>query len=178
MTAHPHFPDLTSASAPAPARAALERARAALGFVPIAMARQAAAPAVGATFDRLLGIWAETSFTELEREVVTFALAHEIGCELCVAFHARLLTFRGLTEELPALREGRAPSDAKLAALHRFTIELWQQRGAVDDVALQRFTAAGYSAAQALELVLGITTYVLSTFANRLVRAPVDPQLV
>ena len=39
------------------------------------------------------------------------------------------------------------------------------------------FLAAGFTARHALEAVLGVATYTLSTFANRLVRAPVDPQL-
>lgn len=173
---HPHFPDHTITTAPAASQPGLRRTEQALGFVPVAMARQAEAPALGVTFDQLLAAWAKTSFDPLEREVVTFALAHEIGCELCVAFHARLLARMG-TSELEALRSGRAPTEPRLNALHRFTLEVWRTRGAVDDEALTRFVAAGYTPRHALELMVGVGTYVVSTFANRLVRAPVDPQL-
>ena len=37
---------------------------------------------------------------------------------------------------------------------------------------LEAFTRAGYTARNALEVVLGIGTYTLSTFANRLTGAP------
>lgn len=49
--------------------------------------------------------------------------------------------------------------------------------GAVDDAALDAFLDRGYTARNALEVVLGIGTYTLSALANRLTRAPLDPQL-
>lgn len=49
--------------------------------------------------------------------------------------------------------------------------------GAVDDATLQAFLAHGYTARNALEVVLGIGTYTMSTLANRMTGAPVDPQL-
>jgi alkylhydroperoxidase family enzyme len=39
------------------------------------------------------------------------------------------------------------------------------------------FLAAGFTRAQALELLVGVGTYVMSTFSNRLTQAAVDPQL-
>jgi hypothetical protein len=44
-------------------------------------------------------------------------------------------------------------------------------------VSLRAFLDSGYTSRNALEVVLGIGTYTLSTFANRLTNAPVDPQL-
>ncbi len=49
--------------------------------------------------------------------------------------------------------------------------------GAVDDAALRDFLAYGYSERNALDVVLGIGAYTLSTLANRLTGAPVDAQL-
>ena len=45
------------------------------------------------------------------------------------------------------------------------------------DRALRDFLAAGYTTQNALEIVLGIGTYTMSTLANRLTGAPVDDQL-
>lgn len=47
----------------------------------------------------------------------------------------------------------------------------------MDDATLQSFLAHGYTARNALEVVLGIGTYTMSTLANRMTGAPVDPQL-
>ena len=43
--------------------------------------------------------------------------------------------------------------------------------------ALAAFLAGGYTPRSALEVVLGIGAYTMSTLANRLTRAPLDPQL-
>ncbi len=50
-------------------------------------------------------------------------------------------------------------------------------RGQVSDVELQAFFDAGFQQRHALDVVVGVAAYTLSTFANRLTRAPVDPQL-
>ena len=47
----------------------------------------------------------------------------------------------------------------------------------VGDDALRALLAAGYTRQNALEVVLGIGTYTMSTLANRLTGAPVDDQL-
>jgi alkylhydroperoxidase family enzyme len=56
---------------------------------------------------------------------------------------------------------------------------LWahETSGDVGDEALRAFLDAGYTARNALEAMLGIGTYTMSTFANRLTRAPVDEAL-
>ena len=43
--------------------------------------------------------------------------------------------------------------------------------GAVPDAELERFFAQGFTPRQALELVVGIATYTLSIFANRMTRS-------
>jgi alkylhydroperoxidase family enzyme len=53
-----------------------------------------------------------------------------------------------------------------------------QSTGDVGDAALKEFRAHGYSDQNALEVVLGIGAYTLSTFANRLTGAPLDEALV
>jgi hypothetical protein len=45
------------------------------------------------------------------------------------------------------------------------------------DAALGEFLAHGYTPRNALEVVLGIGTYTMSTLANRLTQAPVDDQV-
>ena len=49
--------------------------------------------------------------------------------------------------------------------------------GDVGEPALRAFFGHGYTERNALEVVLGIGTYVMSTLANRLTGAPVDDQV-
>ena len=48
--------------------------------------------------------------------------------------------------------------------------------GAVGPESLEAFLGHGYTARNALDVVLGIGTYTVSTLANRLTRAPLDEQ--
>jgi len=45
----------------------------------------------------------------------------------------------------------------------------------VEEADLNRFLQAGFTHEQALEVVLGAATTTLSSYANRLTRAPLDP---
>ena len=58
-----------------------------------------------------------------------------------------------------------------------FTLRVLDTAGDVGDDALAAFLASGYTRQQALEVVLGIGTYTMSTLANRLTDAPLDDQL-
>ena len=165
------------ASAPAGARQHLEATRNRLGFIPVGMARQAEAPEVLDAFAQLNRLWARGELTQREREVVIFTVAHHSGCELCLAFHGAMLRRSGDAELAVELDTESPINDARLAALRRFTRALLASRGDVPDDERAAFLAAGFTARHALEVVLGVATYTLSTFANRLVRAPIDPQL-
>jgi AhpD family alkylhydroperoxidase len=170
------FPAHDAASAPEPARSHLAQAARTFGFVPAPLARMAEAPSTIDGFEALNTLWGQTSFTALERETVVLTIAVFNGCHYCVAMHSALLARRPQNAALvAALRAGRSPEDARLAALATFTRAVLQGRGLPDAVAEQAFVSAGFGPAQALEVVLGIATYTLSTFVNRLTRAPLDP---
>jgi alkylhydroperoxidase family enzyme len=67
--------------------------------------------------------------------------------------------------------------DERLAALQTFTLAVIAARGAVSPADLRQFLTAGYTRQNALEVVLGIGAYTISTFANRMTNAPVDEPL-
>ncbi|MFO0740373.1 MAG: hypothetical protein U0270_31040 [Labilithrix sp.] len=76
-----------------------------------------------------------------------------------------------------ALRRGAPVPDARLEALRVFTVAVLATHGDVSDADRVAFAAAGFDARHALDVVVGIATYTLSTFANRLTRAPLDAPL-
>ena len=55
-----------------------------------------------------------------------------------------------------------------------FVLALLESTGDVRPEAWQAFLDAGFDRAAALEVVLGIATYTLTTFANRLTEAPLE----
>jgi len=68
-------------------------------------------------------------------------------------------------------------ADERLDAVRVFTLRVLDTAGDVGDQALRAFLTHGYTSQNALEVVLGIGTYTMSTLANRLTGAPVDDQL-
>jgi ribosomal-protein-alanine N-acetyltransferase len=83
----------------------------------------------------------------------------------------------GLIEALRDPDRAEPLPDERLDAVRVFALRVLDTAGDVGDQALQDFLAAGYTTQNALEVVLGIGTYTMSTLANRLTGAPVDDQL-
>ncbi|MFF1958095.1 carboxymuconolactone decarboxylase family protein [Streptomyces sp. NPDC058220] len=172
------FPDHTLDSAPADSRRAMEATTRHLGYLPSAVARLAASPQLLDGFQKLTGLFEATTLDPVAREVIVMVVVVRNECHLCVAMHTGKLVALGADEELiAALREQRPLADERLEAVRQFTLDVLATAGGVDDRTLGAFLAHGYTERNALEVVLGIATYTLSTLANRLTRAPIDPQI-
>jgi AhpD family alkylhydroperoxidase len=170
----PFFVDHTPESAPAGSRRAMESVTRQMGVLPPAVARLATSPELLDGFLTLTGLLDSTTLEPVAREVVVMTVAVRNDCHICVALHSGTLRKLGAGEEVTAaLRERRALPDDRLEAVRQFTLAVLDTAGGVDDDTLAAFLAHGHTARNALEVVLGIGTYTLSTFANRLTRAPV-----
>ncbi|MFF8607802.1 carboxymuconolactone decarboxylase family protein [Streptomyces sp. NPDC015346] len=111
-------------------------------------------------FLKLSEIFESTTLDAHSRETVILTVAARNQCHLCVDMHEA---------KLAAL--GPAADDERLEAVRKFTLQVLASSGAVTDAELDAFHAYGYTRQNALEVVLGIGTYTVSTFANRLTRA-------
>ncbi|MFD6993610.1 carboxymuconolactone decarboxylase family protein [Streptomyces sp. NPDC059943] len=172
------FVDHTPDTAPPGSRRHMEATVRHLGFLPSAMARLAASPELLDGFQRLTALFDGTTLDPVAREVVVMTVVTRNECHICVAMHSGRLRKLGADEELIAALAGQRPlADQQLEAVRQFTLAVLATAGAVDDTTLDAFLAHGYTTRNALEVVLGIGTYTLSTLANRLTRAPLDPQL-
>ncbi|MFF8963682.1 carboxymuconolactone decarboxylase family protein [Streptomyces globisporus] len=174
------FADLTPTTAPPASRPAMEAVTERLGYLPAAVARLAASPHALDGFRKISAIFEACTLDPISREVVVMTMATRNDCHVCVAMHTAKLTGLGAGRALiAALRDGTEASlpDERLDAVQRFTLVVLASAGAVDDTDLRDFLAYGYTEQNALEVVLGIGAYTLSTLANRLTGAPVDEQL-
>jgi AhpD family alkylhydroperoxidase len=169
-----HTPD----TAPAAARPTIEGVRRKLGYLPGGVALMAESPELLRGFLTANATFESTDLGPVEREVVVLTVATRNECHVCVAMHTATLTRQGADPELiAALRDAAPLPDARLEALRRFTLAVLDHRGAVPDDRLRAFLDAGYLPRHALDVVLGVGTYTISTFANRLINAPLDPPL-
>ena len=174
----PAFTEYTIGSAPPAARRFLTASQAHLGYLPAALARMAASPQLTDSFLKLTAIFDSTTLDPLAREVLVMTVATRNRCHICVAMHTAALTALGASPELIAVLRGSGPiPDERLDAIRVFTLRVMDTAGDVGDVSLHDFLARGYTAQNALEVVLGIGTYTMSTLANRLTGAPLDDQL-
>ncbi|MER5702167.1 carboxymuconolactone decarboxylase family protein [Micromonospora sp. NPDC002296] len=174
----PAFTAHTADTAPAAARPIIEGVRRKFGYLPAPAALMAESPQLLKGFLTINGVFEQCSLDPVEREVVVLTVATRNECHVCVAMHTGTLTGQGADPVLVgALRSGTPLPEARLEALRLFTLAVLDHRGAVPDDAMRAFLAAGYRPGNALDVVLGVGTYTISTFANRLTDAPLDPQL-
>jgi AhpD family alkylhydroperoxidase len=172
IPASKYFPTHDLESAPAESRPFLEETQRRFGFIPLASARHATAPAVMEGFGHLLDVFERTSLSPLEREAVALALAGKLDCKLCRDLHRRFAQKQGASRELvEGLIARRDIPDARLRALVELTERIVDTHGVLTDAELGRFLAEGFTARQALEVVVGVATYTLSIFANHLTRS-------
>ncbi|NKY58082.1 carboxymuconolactone decarboxylase family protein [Nocardia flavorosea] len=164
----PHTPE----TAPEGSRATMTAMAAGGGAVPDAVARLAASPELLTGFLDMTARFDRCTLEPIPREVVIMTVAVHNDCHICIAIHAGKLRKLGAAPELAAaLREKRALDDEHLDAVRVFTLAVMATAGAVDTRSIEAFLAHGYTERNALEVVLGVGTYTISTFANRLVRA-------
>jgi len=172
------FPDHTPETAPAASVRSMEAVARKQGRLPSAVARLATSPELLDGFLKVSALFESTTLDPLSRETLIMTMATRNACHICVAMHtAKLTALQAAPELIDALRERRELPDGRLEALRRFTLAALATAGAVDDETFQDFLAHGYTARNALEVVLGIGAYTMSTLGNRMTGAPVDPHL-
>jgi AhpD family alkylhydroperoxidase len=168
----------TVESAPPAARKSMTATVRNLGYLPAPVARLANSPQLLDGFLKLSALFETTTLDALARETVILTVATRNSCHVCVAMHtAKLAAMDADAAMITALREQRPLPDERLEAVRAFTGAVLDHAGAVTDAELQSFTDHGYSAQNALEVILGIGAYTLSTLANRMTQAPLDEQL-
>lgn len=169
------FEIFDTATAPEPARATLEKAKADFGLIPNLEGVMAAAPALLAAYVESWAAFETASLSPIERQVVYMTANFENNCEYCVPWHTKLSQLAKMpAAEIQNLREGRALSDPKLDALHQFTKAVVRTRGSIAPADLEAFQAAGYSRQQSLEVILGVAIKVMSNYTNALAQTPLD----
>lgn len=163
-------------TAPVASRDMLKAVQGKFGFIPNLTGVFANAPALLEGYLALAGSFDKTSLSPTERQVVLLAVSFENGCEYCMAAHSAIAGMQKVDQGVvTALREGKPIADAKLEALRAFAADVTRTRGWPLPESLAGFTNAGYSAAQALEVVLGVGVKTLSNYTNHLAHTPLDP---
>lgn len=165
------FQEHTVHSAAERIRPTLRKLQTKFGRIDPAVARIANSPELLEAFLTANSFFERTSLAPLERETLVMTVASRNGCHVCIDMHTGMLRRLDADSALiSTLRAGDIVDDRRLAALQRFVHAVMDTAGGVTDEQLAAFTDAGFDREQALAVVLGIGTYTLSTFANRMTR--------
>jgi alkylhydroperoxidase family enzyme len=106
------------------------------------------------------------TFTPAQVEVLLLTNSVTNAAPWPTAFHSTMALKAGVdADDVRAIRDRRLPRDPKFAALSAFTRALIERRGHLGDRDVADFTAAGFSAAQALEVIAGIAVSTMTNYA-------------
>lgn len=169
------FKQYTAADAPAASRPALQNVEKALGFVPNLFATLAESPVALEGYLTLDGILAKGTFTGAERQLIQAAVSSANGCAYCAAAHSTFAgRMRAPEDAIAAARGEGTASDPKVDALVRFIHAVVEARGHIPPEQLESFIAAGYTPAQALEVVAHVGLKTISNYIDGFASFPLD----
>jgi uncharacterized peroxidase-related enzyme len=170
-----NFTVYTADNAPEPSKESLKAAKSSFGFVPNLQATMAESPELLAGYSALWDLFSKTTLTQHERQVVFLTSNFENECHYCMAGHTALAKMQKMDPAvIAALRNGTKLPDAKLEALHHFATLVVRNRGWVSDADTDAFLAAGYTRRNALEVILGVATKVMSNYTNHIAHTELD----
>ncbi len=169
------YPVHSLESAPEPSRQALLGLKQRFGLVPNLAATMAESPTLVNNFVAALMGFGAGSFTGGERQVLLLTNAVTNRCAWAVAFHSTAALSEGVpVEAVAAVRDAKLPKDARLAALSRFTRALIETRGHAGGPELDAFIDAGFTKAQAFEVVAGLAVSTMANYAGNVAPPPLE----
>ena len=162
-------------SAPEAAKPLLEASFEKNGRVPGLHGVMAEAPGLLAAYTFAHQQFLATSLSDEEKTVVWQAVNVVQDCHYCVPAHTGIAKMMKVDDAITeALRNETALPTAKLEALRTFTLLVVRNRGFVEDTDTQAFLDAGFSRANILEVILGVSQKVMSNYTNHFAQTPVD----
>lgn len=162
---------------PAPIKEVFDWYKENFGFVPnLSKVLSASPAALRAYWLTQLELSSNGLLSPAEHNIIQMAVAVENKCKYCTAGHqmAGAQFFGSEEHDLLAIRnEGKIPSD-QFDALRAFALEVYRNKGRIADEVLENFLKAGYSKAQAVEVITNIGVKVMSNFTNQLAMNEID----
>jgi alkylhydroperoxidase family enzyme len=165
----------TIESAPERSKPALQQLQSAFGMIPNLVGAMSTSPVLINSLVGLFGNVHGGSFSEAEVQTVLLTDAVTNGSTWPVAFHTALALKEGIDPaDVQAIREGRLPRDAKLAALSRLARTMIEKHGRLDDQDVDRFLAAGFRKDHALEVIAIVAASTITNYTASITKPPLE----
>jgi len=170
-----NFPVHTIESAPERSKPGLKQLQAAFGMIPNIAGAMATSPVL---INSLVGVFGNVhggNFTEAQIQTVLLTDAVTNASTWAVAFHTALALKEGIDPaDVQAIREGRLPKDAKLAALSALAKTMIEKRGRLNDQDVDRFIAAGFGKDHALEVIAIVAASTITNYTGSITKPPLE----
>lgn len=164
-------------SAPAASRPLLQSSIDGFGWIPRQSAFMAESPALLSSYQYAHDAFSQCSLSEEERAIVWITTGTLNQCDYTVQAHNWIAQHKNVPEHvLHALAQDPESLPAKLAALYRFTRQVVLAQGQIPPIAVEEVLAAGYSAQNVLDVILGVSQKTMSTLLNSLAHTQIEPQ--
>ena len=168
-----NFPVHTIESAPERSKPALLQLQSAFGMIPNIAGAIATSPVLINSLVGLFGNVHGGSFTEPQIQTLLLTNAVTNGATWAVAFHSFLALKEGIdAADVEAIRNGRAPKDAKLAALSVLARTLIEKRGRIVDQDKDKFLAVGFGPDHLLEVVVVVAASTITNYTASITNPP------
>jgi len=162
-------------TAPEDSRELLEASLQQVGMIANLHGVMAGAPALLRTYRTASDLFKASSLYNDEQTVVWQTVNVENNCEYCVPAHTVIAKGLKVDDSITdALRNQTAMPNARLQALHEFTLKVVRKNGAVSDADVKAVMDAGFNQRHLLEVVLGVAMKVMSNYTNSLGNIPLD----
>lgn len=165
----------TVETAPEDSKELLKGAEKLLGFIPNLYGIMSEAPAALKAYNGLSQSFENSSLNTTEKQIVLLATSIVNECQYCVAVHSTIGQMQNIAANIiDAVRNDEPIDDPKLEALRKFTQSIVEKRGWLSDENVESFLSAGYTKAQLLDVMVGVTQKTLSNYINHVVQTPLD----
>jgi alkylhydroperoxidase family enzyme len=172
------FPVHSLESAPKQSKQALERLQSVFGFIPNMPAAMSTSPVLINSFVDLFTSVHAGSFSEPQLQTLLLTNAVTNASAWPVALHTSLALQQGVSAaDAQAIRDGRLPKDAKLAALSTLARTLIETRGHLSDRDVESFLAAGFGQDHLLEVVLVSAASTITNYVSNVTKPPLEQAL-
>ena len=170
------FPVYTKESALEKSQPALDHLKKSVGSIPNLAGAMAGSPALISAFVNVRGlIQKNSSFSDLERELLFLANATANTCGYCQAIHSTFAKMNGLDQTtIEAVRARKPLFDARQNALVSLTRSVAENRGRVSDEEIDAFLKAGYKPEHILEIIACFAQSVMANYTNHIAHVKPD----
>jgi alkylhydroperoxidase family enzyme len=169
------FPVHTIDSAPEASKPAMKQLQSAFGMIPNLIGAIATSPVLINSLTAMFGNVHGASFTEAQVQSVLLTDAVTNDSKWAIAFHTTLALKEGIAPgDVEAIRNGRLPKDAKLAALSGLAKALIEKHGHLDDAEIERFLAAGFGKDHLLEAIAAVAASTITNYAGNITRPEIE----